>query len=234
MSRSAALPASSQLTGRVLAIKSDTGGGSLRVGQHRFRGEDSKGFRRLPDLQSEIDAIQAARGRGAGGPAESCVLESGPDAIAALEAAIGDGPWDIVHFCGHSVRSDDDEVFLVLPGDRAGRLTGLSMGRFAQILRRAQASLLILSSCEGASSHGVFRAAQEGVPATIGFRWEVKSSEATTFCTRLHEQLAAGMPLGRAYLGAVRVLTPDRPAFLSAMLVVQQDNWAQPDLGVGD
>src|SRR6202011_5443879 len=81
---------------------------------------------------------------------------------------------------------------------------------------------------------GVFRVAQEGVPAIIGFRWEVKTSEATQFTARLHQMLAGGAPLGRAYLDAVRVLTPDCPAFHSAMLVVQQDPWAGPAVEVVD
>jgi hypothetical protein len=158
-----------------------------------------------------------------------CVLKAGIDSVVTIEDAIGEGPWDIVHYCGHSVRADDGDVFLVLPGKQSLELTSLSMDRFAQILRRGRVALLVLSSCEGASSQSLFRVAQEGVPATIGFRWEVMSDEAEKFSERLHDNLARGKSIGKAYLDALRALTQDRPAFLSAMLVVQQDAWAHAD-----
>ncbi|SEF13979.1 CHAT domain-containing protein [Burkholderia sp. WP9] len=224
------LAAKKALTGRTLVIVSNPGRGTLSVGRHTFRRQEAQSFRRLPDLDAERSDISTARlARDLEEPAQ-CVLKTGEDSIARLEAAVGDGPWDIVHFCGHSVRADDDDVFLVLPGQEPLELTGLSMERFAQILRRGRVNLLVLSSCEGASSQSLFRVAQEGVPATVGFRWEVKSKDARAFCGRLHEKLASGAPIGKAYLDALHVLTPDNPAFLSAMLVVQQDAWAHADI----
>src|SRR6185437_680915 len=144
-----------------------------------------------------LTLIKTARSEMKCSPPEKCLLETGDDSVNKLEAAIGNGPWDIVHFCGHSVRADDKEVFIVLPGRKAGELTSMSMSRFAQILRQGRVRLLVLCSCEGASSYGVFRAAQEGIPAIIGFRWEVKTSEATQFAEHLHQRLAGGAPLGR-------------------------------------
>lgn len=220
-----ALSASAKLSRRILFITSDATG-SLSVGRHTFNGEDTRIFSRLPDQETELANLREARERMGLPPPTHCALQAG-DSVAQLAAAVATGPWDIVHYCGHSVRSDDDVVFLVLPGARPFELVGLSMETFAQILRKGQVSLLILSSCEGTSSSSVFRAAQEGVPTTIGFRWEVMSSEATKFTKCLHEKLADRLPLGRAYLEAVRALTPDSPAFLSAMLVVQQDPWAE-------
>jgi hypothetical protein len=221
------LSTTARLTGRMLLIQSDTGSGALRVGHHRFKGQEARSFSRLPDLAAEIEGIKQMRLDARLDAPEVCLLRIAEDNADTLEKALAVGPWDIVQYCGHSVRSDDGEVFLVIPGKEAGRLGGFSMGRFARAAREAGTGLLILSSCEGASSHGVFRAAQEGVPATIGFRWEVLSSDATKFSRRLHEDLAASKPLGRAYFDALRVLTPDSPAFLSAMLVVQHEAWAQ-------
>jgi hypothetical protein len=220
--------ASTRLTGPLLVIQSDTGLGTLRVGRHTFDGVEARSFTRLPDLASELTLIKTARTQMSCSPPKKCLLETGDDSANKLEAAIGNGPWDVVHFCGHSVRADDKEVFIVLPGRKAGELTSMSMSRFAQILRQGRVKLLVLCSCEGASSHGVFRVAQEGVPAIVGFRWEVKTSEAIQFAEHLHQRLAGGAPLGRAYLDALRKLTADSPAFLSAILVVQQDHWAEP------
>ncbi|MCK1481026.1 CHAT domain-containing protein [Bradyrhizobium sp. 197] len=226
--------ASTRLTGPLLVIQSNSGLGTLRVGRHTFDGVEARSFTRLPDLARELTLVQAARTQMNLSPPETCLLEIGDDSANKLEAAIGDGPWDIVHFCGHSVRADDKEVFLVLPGRKAGELTSMSMSRFAQILRRGRVRLLVLCSCEGASSQGVFRVAQEGVPAAVGFRWEVKTSEATQFAEQLHQRLAGGAPLGRAYLEAVRKLTADSPAFLSTILAVQQDHWAEPAVSAED
>jgi hypothetical protein len=226
-------PASTRLTGRVLLIKSDNGLGTLSVGNHRFGGQPTRTFSRLPDLDAEITAIKTARTDKGRAETKTCVLERAKGNITRLDEVVSKGPWDIVHFCGHSVRTDDNEVYLILPGDAPLKLVAMPVSRFAQAACRGQASLVILSSCEGASPSGVFRLAQEGVPAAIGFRWEVISSDAATFCAALHTELAAGRPLGRAYHEAVHLLSPDNPAFISTMLVVQREAWAEPGLAMG-
>jgi hypothetical protein len=230
---SAAAAVGAKLTGRVLLIKSDAGTGTLRVGHHRFNGQENRSFRRLPNLDTELASVGEIRDDHGCEPPEICALQTGGDNVALVTDKLRQGPWDIVHYCGHSVRTDDDEVYLVLPGDAAGKLVGMSMADFALAARQGGVSLVILSSCEGASPRGVFRLAQEGVPAAIGFRWEVMSGDAAKFSACLHEKLAGSMPLGRAYHEAVHKLTSDSPAFLSAMLVVQQDGWAYPKLATG-
>jgi len=220
-------PVRKSLTGPMLIIKSDSGLGTLQVEDHTFDRQDTQTFHRLPDLDTEVAGIIKARATNARAMTKLCPLRAGSDNIDVLEKAIKSRSWQIVHYCGHSVRADNHEVFLVLPGKLPGELVGLSMEDFAPTLREAGVKLLVLSSCEGASSYGLFRVAQEGIPATIGFRWEVMSEDATRFSKRLHENLAQGMPLGTGYLDAVRVLLkPKSPAFLSTMLVVQQDTWA--------
>jgi hypothetical protein len=211
---------------KVLVILSDTKTGILRVAHHTFHNKDSVSFKRILDLKDELENISKAWNGKQGSNLTARTLSTGQDSVSALEDAVGQGPWHIVHYCGHSVRADDGEVFLVLPGNEPMELTGVAIERFAQILRGAKVPLLVLSSCEGASSRSLFRVAQEGVPATIGFRWEVLSKEAQTFSERLHGNLADGKSIGKAYLDAVRALKPDCPAFLSAMLVVQQEAWA--------
>jgi hypothetical protein len=214
---------------RVLVILSDPKTGVLRVAHHTFHNEEAVSFRRIPDLKAELENISKAWGGKQHSTLTACPLSTGEDSARVLEDAVRGGPWHIVHYCGHSIRADDGDVFLVLPGNGPMDLTSVSIERFAQILREAQVPLLVLSSCEGASSRSLFRVAQEGVPATIGFRWEVLSKEAQTFSERLHGNLADGKSIGKAYLDAVRALKPDCPAFLSAMLVVQQEAWASAD-----
>jgi hypothetical protein len=86
-----------------------------------------------------------------------------------------------------------------------------------------------LQTKEGTSSQALFTLAQFHVPAVVGFRWEVLSIDAGRLSKRLHEELAAGKPLGRAYSKAVQYLGPASPTFMSAMLIVQQTAWAFPD-----
>lgn len=220
-------PMRKRLIGPMLIIKSDSGLGTLRVQDHTFDFQDSQTFHRLPDLDTEAKNIIEVRALHNRSATKLCALTPGKDNIDILESEVKRRKWEIVHYCGHSVRADNDEVFLVLPGLLPGELVGLSMEDFAPVLREAGVKLLVLSSCEGASSYGLFRVAQEGIPATIGFRWEVMSKDATKFSKRLHENLAQGVPLGTGYLDALRtLLKPKSPAFLSTMLVVQQETWA--------
>jgi hypothetical protein len=74
----------------------------------------------------------------------------------------------------------------------------------------------------------VFRLSQAGIPAVIGFRWEVNDAEAAFFTGQVHKKLAEGVSLARAFHGAVSAARdehPDSPTFVSPMLVVQDDEW---------
>ena len=99
---------------------------------------------------------------------------------------------------------------------------------FAGWARDAGVQLVLLSSCESSTPEAVFRLAQAGIPAAIGFRWEVDDEEAAYFTGQLHELLAAGQSLARAFhaaLCAVRKEYQGTPTFASPMLVVQNDEW---------
>jgi hypothetical protein len=221
-----------RLTGPVLFIESD-GRGTMIVGGHRFEGKPKFDVERIPNISEEFADINAAREQRQREPPTRCVLAYDGRARQQLERSVSSRNWDIIHYSGHSVRADDGEVFLVLPGGAPGQLSALPVSEFAKLVWN-RTRLVVMSSCEGTSSQALFRLAQFQAQAVAGFRWEVMSGEARRFSKRLHEELASGQPLGRAYGSAVQHLGPDCPAFMSAMLIVQQSAWAYPQPKVAD
>ena len=125
--------------------------------------------------------------------------------------------------------ADNGEVFLLLPG--AEGPVALRVQDFAHAAQEGGARLVVLSSCEGTSPDAVFRLAQAGVPAAIGFRWEVDDKEAAEFTLHLHQALARGEAVGRAFHRAVsrlKAIHVDSPTFASPVLMVQDEDWAEP------
>jgi hypothetical protein len=214
------------LTGPLLFIESD-GHGTMSVGAHRFKKLPNFDANRIPDISGEFDDVSNARKQRQREKPTRCVLLYDGRSRQLIEQSVSSRKWDIIHYSGHSVRADDGEVFLVLPGSAPGQLSAMPVAEFAKLAWN-HARLVVLSSCEGTSSGALFRLAQFQTPAVAGFRWEVMSGEARRFSKRLHEELASGKPLGRAYGSAVQDLGPDCPAFMSAMLIVQQSVWAYP------
>jgi hypothetical protein len=218
----------SVLGGRVLFIRSDAYG-SLQIPGRTFNKESSFEVRRLQHLDAEYQGLINAR-REAGLPEpEFLDLRGQASPQEALLTRLEDGPWDIVHFAGHSARDDSEEVLLLLPGAEAGQINSLRIADFGMSAAKGRVGLVLLSSCQSSSSDTVFRLAQVGVPAAIGFRWDVDDEEASLFMTRLHTHLAGREPLGRAYHSAVRWLRATRDGsltFASPVLVIQEENWA--------
>ena len=217
------------LTGRVLCVLADAHG-SLRIPGRSFLGRPSLEPRRLQHLRTELARAFAMR-RGARLPRPVLLnLAKCASPLAALLGALRAGPWDIVHFAGHSVRDDSGEVLLVLPPGREESWPAAArVADFAQAAVEGRTGLVVLSSCESSTPDTVFRMAQAGAPAVIGFRWEVDDAEASMFTATLHEHLAAGMPLAQAYQAAVSRLRGDRlssPTFASPILAVQDESWA--------
>jgi hypothetical protein len=133
----------------------------------------------------------------------------------------------IIHYAGHSTNADDGTTYLILPGNVEGQLTPLRMSDFATWARTAGVQLVILSSCESSAPEAVFRLSQVGIPAVIGFRWEINDKEAAFFTGRVHDALARGVPLARAFHFGVSAVAKNEgsPTFASPMLVVQDEEW---------
>jgi len=221
------LAAARTFPGRLLFIKSDAHG-SIEVEGTTFGGQPQLVLPKLAWLDREFDAIATARGVGI---TDRLDLKAGTDCVQALQDELekcAGKPAEMVHFSGHSVRSDDGSVYLVLPGYQAGQLRLLPISDFADWSREAKLQLVILSSCESSRPDSVFRLAQVGIPAAIGFRWEVADGEAAYFTGKLHDGLAKKVPLARAFhaaLSEVRREYLGSPTFASPMLVIQDDEW---------
>jgi hypothetical protein len=215
--------------GPLLFIKSDAHGSCVMPGT-RFGGNSKLILPRLKWLDQEFDGAKTARPQS---PPASLALSAGTDAAVALQDALRPPSPDvagpqIVHFAGHSVQADDGSVYLILPGNQPGQLKLLAIGEFARWARSAGVQLVLLSSCQSSTPDAVFRLAQAGIPAAIGFRWEVEDKEAAYFTGQLHEMLASAEPLARAFhaaLCAVRTEYPLTPTFASPMLVAQNEEW---------
>jgi len=228
------LASAQKFTGPLLFIKSDAHGSCVIPGT-RFNGDPELVLPQLTWLDAEFAGAAAGRAEAEKRRPRPDLLEltAGTDAISLLEQALSrrstdaSGPQS-VHFAGHSVQADDGSVYLILPGGTPGLLAPLAISDFATLARGASVQLVLLSSCQSSSPDAVFRLAQVGIPAVIGFRWEVEDTEAAYFTGQLHKLLADSTPLARAFhmaLCAVRRKYPQTPTFASPMLVVQNEEW---------
>jgi hypothetical protein len=221
------------LIGHVLFVKSDAHG-SYESSGPSFRGKRKLSLRPLEALNDEFDAVKKSRTDAGRAPPELLELAVGGAALTQLQERLAASQSDttptlqIIHYAGHSTKADDDTTYLILPGAVEGELKPLRMSEFATWGRKAGVQLVILSSCESSGPEAVFRLSQTGIPAVIGFRWEVNDKEAAFFTGRVHKALAEGLPLARAFYVAVNAVGNEyekSPTFASPMLAVQDDEW---------
>ena len=221
-------PVGAELRGRVLFILSPAHG-SLSIEGLRFGESDTFAAQELQYITKELDQLKAVRKKAGLCAPEELLFSEEDEPIDLVLDRLAEKPWDIVHFAGHSVCADNGEVFLLLPGGEGP--VPLRVQDFARAAQEGGARLVVLSSCEGTSPDAVFRLAQAGVPAAIGFRWEVDDKEASEFTFCLHQALAGGEAVGRAFHRAVSRLKAkhiDSPTFASPVLMVQDEDWAEP------
>jgi hypothetical protein len=220
--------AEANVTGRVLFIRSPAHG-SLAMEGRQFTGETTFNAKRLQYLGKEFSQLKRVRLAAQLAEPVQLQLSSNGATLDKVLEHLAAGPWDIVHFAGHSVCADDGNVFLLLPGSRGP--IPMRVQDFAQAARNGNTRLVVLSCCESSSPDAIFRLAQAGVPAAIGFRWEVDDKEAAEFTAALHQALAHDEPVGRAFHLAVQRLKAkhvDSPTFASPILMVQDETWAVP------
>lgn len=229
-----ALAGAKSLLGPVLFVKSNAHGSHVLPGA-LFGGQPKLVLAPLLALNDEFEGVRAARAaaRQTSRPPDLLELADGKDALTRLRDALlarsdGTPAPQILHYAGHSVQADDGTVYLVLPGPDSGQLLPVPISEFARWARRGELRLVLLSSCQSSTPDAVFRLAQAGIPAVVGFRWEVKDDEAAFFTQHLHQALADNVPLARAFHGAVsavRAQYAGSPTFASPMLVVQHEEW---------
>jgi hypothetical protein len=213
---------------RVLFIKADVSG-ALSVRNHKFKQKDSSLLKPLARLDEECREVRKLYD-----PEQFLLLEllPGEDNVKKINQCLRDGPFDVVHFAGHSVRSDTTtQVFLALPGREPGTIIPYDAEDFARLAAEADVGLVILSSCEGTSCRALSRMASYGVPAVAGFRWPVDDSDAAIFTPALHEELRGGgqpVPIIRAFHEALLRLKSNTAGWLSwfsPVLMVQHSEW---------
>jgi hypothetical protein len=213
---------------RVLYIGSNVTG-TLSVPGQTFKRQSSLFLRSLPKLKDELAMIRTLYPNG---HLRELALVERQDNIKALRDAFRDGPFDVVHFAGHTVRADGtNQVYLALPGAKPMSILPYDAGEFAGLAAGADVRLVILSSCEGTSGLTLSRMASYGVPAVAGFRWPVDDSDAALFTPFLHEALRGSgqpVPIIEAFHEALARLggpASGRLVWFSPVLVVQRTEW---------
>jgi hypothetical protein len=111
-----------------------------------------------------------------------------PATKGSLIEALKQGPWDTVHFAGHSFWDEKTgSAMIFLPGEENPQVVGIEP--LAVLLRAARARLVYLSSCKS-SGCGV-ELARKQIPSIVGYRWdiddELSAEHAEVFYTKLFE-----------------------------------------------
>jgi DNA-binding NarL/FixJ family response regulator len=210
--------------------------GALRVDGHYFKGQEVAKLEELKHLDREMHGVIEIYGENQVAMVD---LTKATDPVEAMRDAFKRGPYEVIHFAGHSVRSDvGNEVFLALPGsqERYGVLQSYSVDDFARRAAECDARLVILSSCESSSCRTLLRMAAFGVPAVTGFRWPVDDRDAAMFTPELHRELfVEHKPIVRAFHAALIKLkenSPGRLTWFSPVLMMQRSTWHDYSLEV--
>jgi hypothetical protein len=145
---------------------------------------------------------------------------------------LSEGRYDVVHFAGHSLTTNDSLTLLVLPGKRPGEAEGMAVNAFAEAAANAGARLVYLSSCKGNSANTVASLAQRNVPYGLGFRWDVDDEAAANFAKLFYEQLfgASGATICDAFRTACFAAYESKQIeasriWASPILASGSDNW---------
>jgi hypothetical protein len=141
--------------------------------------------------------------------------------------------YDIVHFAGHSIfvqdsHGGDSRGFLILPGDPHPE--ALPIGTFADWLGAAGTQFVYLSSCRSSEADAAFELAGNGVPAVVGFRWDLDDDRAAEYAREFYEQLLIACPaFDEAFLRTRRLMynryrRNDR-IWAAPILMLQPQEW---------
>lgn len=129
--------------------------------------------------------------------------------------------WDLVHYAGHSYNSEERGRACVFFQVDDQRVEAVTSTRFANQLGSAR--LVFLSSCESASEGFVFKLAEAGVPAIVGFRWPIEDGLAVEFAHSFYTHLLESKSVEQAFFLA-RVQLHDREGY------AERKAWASPVL----
>ncbi|MFA4902728.1 MAG: CHAT domain-containing protein [Desulfobaccales bacterium] len=111
-----------------------------------------------------------------------------------------DGPWQLVHYAGHSLYGDDRTGYVFFPGENTPE--PVKIGVFSTHLRNSQVRFMYLSSCQSSEDDFVFQLANNRVPAILGFRWSIDDEKAKEYALKFYEYLFEYRSLDQAFLKA--------------------------------
>src|SRR4051794_1305567 len=138
--------------------------------------------------------------------------------LGAMNDAIRDGDFHILHFIGHGGFDKQHEEGALLFEDAQHRGEIVGADRLASILRdRDSLQLVVLNSCEGARTDGrdpfsgvASSLIQREVPAVIGMQFEITDRAAIIFSTSFYRVLCEGEPVDAALAEARRAIYADK------------------------
>jgi len=143
----------------------------------------------------------------------------------ALMEAMREGPWDLVHFAGHSYFRAPDREGDVGSGylfvGKPGKPEAVKFSYVASFLRAAR--FVYLSSCESGSSSFAVEATANGIHSAIGYRWSVNDGTADLQARLFYRDLLRYRSVDMAFWNARRCMyrryTHKQNIWASAMLV---------------
>jgi len=105
----------------------------------------------------------------------------------AIEDALADRDYELVHYAGHSGLDAAGQARLYL-GPGAGEQP--EVGDFSRWAREVQ--FVFLSSCQSANSQFIVKLVDKDVPAVIGYAWPVQDGPAMAFARAFYRELLEG------------------------------------------
>ena len=151
-----------------------------------------------------------------------------------------EGPWDIVHYAGHSYFgpcreegeegarwTDRKEGLLLFPGEGNGAVTHVRSELFSKWLRDAKTRFIYLSSCRSSEEDFLYELADYGIPSALGFRWDIKDELAEEHTKAFYKNLLECLSLEYAFLKTRREM---HVKYHENYQEKQENIWAAPVL----
>lgn len=105
-----------------------------------------------------------------------------------LEEKLKSDTWDIVHYAGHSYfDKNSGKSYLFLPSELGPQ--AVHIDEFASWTRHARTRFLYLSTSGSSPPDFLFELASRGLPAILGFLWDVEDYLAFEYMTVFYESL---------------------------------------------
>jgi CHAT domain-containing protein len=104
-----------------------------------------------------------------------------------VERVLNKGAWQVLHYAGHTYLQDQVGYLFFPSGD--DKLEPIKIDYFAYFLRKSDTRFVFLSSCEGGQQDFIYHLSKQGVPAIMGFLWNVNDPKATDYAKSFYKHL---------------------------------------------